>query len=119
MADDRVTLLHEWFEHVWNRGDLTAIDRLMSPDVVIHGLQDADGNPLQGKQGFIPAVMGGHDLEGPGAPREPVSELPPAERARLIHTQPIATDDLLDLHLFLDEFDGNFAALFGKGGARE
>jgi len=54
MADDRATLIHEWFEHVWNRGDLTAIDRLMSPDVVIHGLQDADGNPLQGKQGFIP-----------------------------------------------------------------
>jgi len=54
MADDRVTLVHEWFEQVWNRGDVAAIDRLMADDVVIHGLQDADGRQLEGKQGFIP-----------------------------------------------------------------
>jgi len=54
MANDPVTLLHEWFEHVWNRGDIGAIDRLLAPDVVIHGLQDADGRELQGRQGFIP-----------------------------------------------------------------
>jgi len=54
MANDPVTLLHEWFEHVWNRGDIGAIDRLLAPDVVIHGLQDANGHRLQGKEGFIP-----------------------------------------------------------------
>jgi hypothetical protein len=70
-------------------------------------------------QGFITAVIEGHDLDGPGAQRQPISELTPAERARLANTQPIATDDLLDLHLFLDEFDGDFAALFVKGEARE
>ncbi len=50
----RRTLLHEWFEEVWNRGDAAAIDRLLAPDAVIHGLQDADGNEVKGKEGFIP-----------------------------------------------------------------
>jgi steroid delta-isomerase-like uncharacterized protein len=54
MADDRVTLVHEWFEQVWNRGDVAAIDRLLAPDSVVHGLKDADGNEVQGKQGFVP-----------------------------------------------------------------
>ena len=54
MADDRVTLLHEWFEQVWNRGDETAIHRLMAPDCVTHGLRDADGTPVTGKAAFLP-----------------------------------------------------------------
>ena len=53
MADGR-TLLHQWFEEVWNRGDAAAIDRLLAADVVFHGLQDANGNEVQGKDGFIP-----------------------------------------------------------------
>lgn len=65
-------------------------------------------------QGFITAVIEGHDLDGSAALRGPVSELTPTDRARFATTQPVATDDLLDLHLFLDEFDGNFVALFGK-----
>jgi len=54
MADHRVTLIDEWFEQVWNRGDVAAINRLLAPDVVIHGLQDAEGKELQGRDGFIP-----------------------------------------------------------------
>jgi steroid delta-isomerase-like uncharacterized protein len=54
MADPRVTLIHEWFEQVWNQGDANAIDRLMADDAVIHGLRDASGNELQGKEGFRP-----------------------------------------------------------------
>ena len=37
-----------------SQGDEATIHRLMAPDVVIHGLQDADGHELQGRQGFIP-----------------------------------------------------------------
>src|SRR3954447_10120759 len=59
-------------------------------------------------QGFITAVIEGHDLDGSGALRGPISELTPEDRARFAATTPVATDDLLDLHLFLDEFDGNF-----------
>ena len=54
MAVPHVTLLHEWFEEVWNKGDPRAIDRLMADDAVSHGLKDADGNELKGKDGFIP-----------------------------------------------------------------
>ena len=54
MADDRVTLLHEWFDQVWNRGDETAIHRLMAPDCVTHGLRDADGTEVTGKAAFLP-----------------------------------------------------------------
>lgn len=54
MADDRVTLIHEWFEQVWNRGDVAAVDRLMAPDAVIHGLRDVDGQELKGKGDFLP-----------------------------------------------------------------
>jgi len=31
-------LVHEWFERVWNRGDESAIDDLLSPAGVAHGL---------------------------------------------------------------------------------
>jgi steroid delta-isomerase-like uncharacterized protein len=51
---DRRTLLHEWFEQVWNNGDAAAIERLMAPDAVSHGLRGADGNEVKGREGFIP-----------------------------------------------------------------
>jgi len=54
MVNDRVTLMHEWFEQVWNQGDTGAIDRFMHPDAVIHGLRDVDGTELQKKVHFLP-----------------------------------------------------------------
>ena len=48
------TLVHEWFEHVWNQGQRDEIDRLMAPDAVVHGLKDDDGNPVHGSAGFKP-----------------------------------------------------------------
>ena len=54
MADDRVTLVHEWFEQVWNRGDVAAINRLMAPDAVIHGLREPGGAHPNGRDSFIP-----------------------------------------------------------------
>jgi steroid delta-isomerase-like uncharacterized protein len=55
MPNDRVTLLHEWFEQVWNRGDVAAIDRLMAPAAIAHGLVGPDGNALPaGPAGFKP-----------------------------------------------------------------
>jgi steroid delta-isomerase-like uncharacterized protein len=54
MANDPKTLVHEWFEQVWNKGDEEAIDRLLADDAVVHGLTDAHGNLLQGKADFKP-----------------------------------------------------------------
>jgi steroid delta-isomerase-like uncharacterized protein len=48
------TLVHEWFEHVWNQGQRDEIDRLMAPDAIVHGLKDAAGNPVRGTAGFKP-----------------------------------------------------------------
>ncbi len=44
------TIVHEWFERVWNQGQSDAIDDLLAEDAVIHGLQgpnrsDAGGPP--------------------------------------------------------------------------
>lgn len=61
-------------------------------------------------QGFITAVIEGHDLgvqDGDG-------ELLAGEQAAAPTADPVTTDDLLDMHQFLDEFDGNFATLFAR-----
>ncbi len=66
-------------------------------------------------QGFITAVIHGRSPERVQPAPVPLRELTPAERAHFASTSPVATDDLLDLHLFLEEFDGDFSALFGVG----
>ncbi len=78
-------------------------------------------------QGFITAVLDGQDggqVHDRGATTSPApterrgrrSDLLPGERARFAGSAPVGTGDLLDLHDFLDDFDGDFAALFaGRG----
>lgn len=66
-------------------------------------------------QGFVTAVIQGRPTPRPKITPPLLPELSPAERARFATATPVATDDLLDLHLFLDEFDGDFASLFGVG----
>jgi steroid delta-isomerase-like uncharacterized protein len=46
------TILHEWFEEVWNRGNTEAVERLLAPDAVIHSL-DERGGDAQGRQEFL------------------------------------------------------------------
>ncbi len=45
-------LLHEWFEEVWNQRNMEAIDRLLAPDALIHGITDESGNELRGPKAF-------------------------------------------------------------------
>jgi steroid delta-isomerase-like uncharacterized protein len=52
MATCDQTLVHEWFERVWNQADATAIDELMADDAVVHGLATADGSAMRGPDGF-------------------------------------------------------------------
>ncbi len=66
-------------------------------------------------QGFVTAIIQGRPTPSAKAAQTALLELSPAERARFAIATPVATDDLLDLHLFLDEFDGDFAGLFGVG----
>jgi len=48
------SMLRAWFDEVWNRGDESAIDRLLHADGVIHGLPTPDGQPIRGTHHFKP-----------------------------------------------------------------
>jgi steroid delta-isomerase-like uncharacterized protein len=48
------TVAHEWFEEVWNQQNEAAIDMLLRPDAVAHGLTESDEPLPQGPEGFKP-----------------------------------------------------------------
>jgi steroid delta-isomerase-like uncharacterized protein len=52
MADDTRTIVHEWFERVWNRGEVEAIDELLAEDARVHGLKGPDGSDVGGRPEF-------------------------------------------------------------------
>ena len=54
MSNPNREVVTTWFEQVWNAGDETAIDRLMSPSAKFHGLPTPDGAPVIGPPGFKP-----------------------------------------------------------------
>ena len=56
MADEKHALIREWFEEVWNKGNLEAIDRLMAPDAIEHGLTNAKEDDARGPAAFKPFV---------------------------------------------------------------
>ena len=45
------SLLHRWFDEVWNQKREEAIDEMMTEDVVIHGL---GAEPIVGRENFKP-----------------------------------------------------------------
>lgn len=51
MAPTPEVVAREWFETVWNKLDESAIDRLMHPQVVAHGLAP---DAMRGPAGFKP-----------------------------------------------------------------
>lgn len=52
MNEHERTLPARWFEAVWNQGSSSAIDEMLAPDVVVHGLKDAQGNAIRGSVAF-------------------------------------------------------------------
>ncbi len=46
------SLLQHWFEEVWNKGQAHAIDALMAPDAIAHGIYDANGAEIRGPTAF-------------------------------------------------------------------
>jgi steroid delta-isomerase-like uncharacterized protein len=48
------TILHRWFEEVWNQRLEATIDELMADSYVSHGLVGADGQEVRGKEAFKP-----------------------------------------------------------------
>jgi len=53
MSEKARALIHRWFEEVWNKGRSDAIDEMLAPDCIVHGLAD-DGSPMHGGEGFKP-----------------------------------------------------------------
>ena len=52
MKKQYATLIHEWFEEVWNRRDAKVIDRLLDKDGIAHGITDAEGKEPRGPAEF-------------------------------------------------------------------
>lgn len=52
MSERNETFLHRWFEEVWNQKREDAIDEMFAEDGIANGLNDAEGNPLRGPEGF-------------------------------------------------------------------
>ena len=42
MAQENSALIRRWFEEVWNKGRMEAIDEMTSPDVIGHGQAQHD-----------------------------------------------------------------------------
>ena len=49
MSAEHKDLVRRWFQEVWNKGSVSAIDEMLAPDAVVHGLGPAD---LHGPAGF-------------------------------------------------------------------
>ena len=54
MSEQNKELIYRWFEEVWNKGRIAAIDELLTEDCLAHGLGAA---PLVGPAGFKPVVQ--------------------------------------------------------------
>lgn len=50
MSEANKALVQRWFEEVWNKGRVEAIDELLAPSAVVHGL----GEDLHGPEAFKP-----------------------------------------------------------------
>jgi predicted ester cyclase len=50
MSESPKEVAESWFEHVWNRGDESAVDRLLVPDARFHGLGPAAMSPADFKR---------------------------------------------------------------------
>ena len=102
MLEDFSVIGHR--DHLWmvtvvcegcrNQGFITAI--VEQPDSVPEAIVERERRARPGKR----------------PPR--ATDLTPADRERFADTTPVSVDDLLDLSVFLDDFGGDFTALFGK-----
>lgn len=82
-------------------------DHLWMVTVICEGCQS---------QGFITAIVDdrsdGEAISATSDERPRLSELTPAEAARFASLPPLDSLDVLDLHEFLETFNGDFATLF-------
>lgn len=54
MSSTPDALTRQWFKEVWDEGREDAIDRIMAPDALVHGLTGPGGPPMTGPAAFRP-----------------------------------------------------------------
>lgn len=56
MSNKNNTIIYKWFEEVWNKNSEASIDKLMSADANIHGIESPNGkNGAEGFKSFFAA----------------------------------------------------------------
>ena len=56
MPSQKVALVYRWFDEIWTKGRAEAVDELLSPDAIIHGLGER-GREAEGHAPFKDFVM--------------------------------------------------------------
>ncbi len=54
MSEENKQLVRRWFDEVWNKGRVAAIDEMLDENGIVHGLSDDPSNPIIGPAGFKP-----------------------------------------------------------------
>ncbi|KAF0246625.1 MAG: hypothetical protein FD180_444 [Planctomycetota bacterium] len=57
MPQSAKAVVRQWFDEVWNRKDAAAIDRLASPQCVVHGLPEGGAGGIAGFRAFHQAFV--------------------------------------------------------------
>src|SRR5206468_10220135 len=52
MSEENKALIRRWFDEVWNNGNANSIGEMLTDDIAIHGLNDANGNAVTGIEAF-------------------------------------------------------------------
>ena len=52
MSDQYATIMHRWFAEVWTNGRAEAIDEILDPGVINHGLADTSGKEVRSVEAF-------------------------------------------------------------------
>lgn len=70
--------------------------------------------PECASQSFVAAVVGEHD-DGTTVEAAAIDLIDEESfESEQVYVEPITVDDVLDMHEFLDEFDGNFLRMFNR-----
>lgn len=66
-------------------------------------------------QSFVAAVVGDDDVDIDEVLSDLLRDEVPSATAAEHRRAPVSVDDVLDIHAFLEGFDGDFRRLFGRG----
>ncbi|RYF89568.1 MAG: hypothetical protein EOO00_09845, partial [Chitinophagaceae bacterium] len=54
ILNENKAIIQRWFEEIWNQGSEEAIDELLAPEAILHGLEHPDSVGKTGPESFKP-----------------------------------------------------------------